>query len=152
MNPYSKKPILICDIDGVIADVTHRLHHIQEKPQNWDGFFEECDSDKPITTTIDFLRAARDSFEIAYITGRPRSVREKTIAWFKSNYVPWQDWMVLAMRGNGDHRQDWIVKLELFDEWIDKTRVRAILEDRDQVVQMWRDKGYLCLQNKKGDY
>lgn len=148
----SGRPILICDIDGVIADLSHRLHHIEEKPANWDGFFEDCDGDLPMEATIEFLRLIDDTFEIAYLTGRPKRVREKTIAWFRRNSVPWDDRMLLAMRADLDHRQDWIVKWELFDYWVDKERVRAIIEDRDQVVQMWRDKGYFCLQNKKGDY
>jgi hypothetical protein len=148
----TQKPILICDIDGVIADLSHRLHHIEEKPTNWDGFFDACDEDKPMEETISFLRAIRDIFEIVYLTGRPKRVRDKTVAWFRQNYVPWKDGMLLAMRSDGDHRQDWIVKWELFDQWVDKKRVRAIIEDRDQVVQMWREKGYFCLQNKRGDY
>lgn len=146
------KPILICDIDGVIADLKHRLHHIEEKPANWDGFFEDCDGDAPMVPVIEFLRVVRQTFEIAYITGRPKRVRDKTTAWFRKNDVPWQEGMFLLMRNDGDHRQDHIVKWELFNEWIDPKRVYAVLEDRDQVVAMWREKGLLCLQNKKGDY
>jgi hypothetical protein len=33
---------VIIDIDGTLADTTHRLHHIKSKPPNWDAFFAEC--------------------------------------------------------------------------------------------------------------
>ena len=29
---------VICDIDGTVADCSHRLHWIQSKPKNWKAF------------------------------------------------------------------------------------------------------------------
>lgn len=30
---------IIFDIDGTLADCSHRLHWIQSKPKNWNAFF-----------------------------------------------------------------------------------------------------------------
>jgi hypothetical protein len=30
---------ILVDIDGTLADCTHRLHHIQKQPKDWDAFF-----------------------------------------------------------------------------------------------------------------
>jgi hypothetical protein len=147
----NQKQILICDIDGVVADLKHRLHFIQTKPPDWDAFFEACDRDAPMIQIIDFLRQICDRFEIAFITGRPWRTRDKTVAWFRQNYVPWQEGQLLLMRSDGDFRPDHIVKRELFEAWIDPKRVFAVFEDRDAVVSMWREHGLLCFQNQKGD-
>ena len=34
------RPVVIVDIDGTVADVHHRLHHIEGRGRkNWKGFF-----------------------------------------------------------------------------------------------------------------
>ena len=72
---------------------------------------------------IDFLRAIANTFELAFNTGRPRRVREKTVTWFRQHYVPWQEGRLLLMRKDGDFRPDHIVKWELFEEWVDPKRM-----------------------------
>jgi phosphoglycolate phosphatase-like HAD superfamily hydrolase len=39
---------VIFDLDGTLADLTHRLHYVKNGNRNWDKFFEECDKDLPI--------------------------------------------------------------------------------------------------------
>lgn len=57
------------------------------------------------------------------------------------------------MRPAGDHRRDAIVKRELFDLHIrHQYRVTHVLDDRTQVVQMWRALGLTCLQVADGDF
>jgi len=147
----SERPVVICDIDGVIADCTHRLKFIESKPADWDAFFEACSEDAPLEPMIRLLRAMDDEFDILYVTGRPERVRLKTILWMTHHDVPLEHSNDLFMRKDGDHRQDFAVKAEIFDKHIARD-IHAVFEDRDQVVQMWRDKGLLCLQPKKGDY
>lgn len=140
---------IICDIDGVIADCTHRLRYIKNDKPNWDAFFEACDGDKPIMPMVLFLRPLAFMFRVVYVTGRPERVREKTMNWLR-------DWELPAgfvlMRKDGDHREDYIVKGELLKAGFMDAEIIAVFEDRDQVVKMWREKGLLCLQPKDGDY
>jgi hypothetical protein len=149
------RPVVICDIDGVIADCTHRLKFIQCSPEqpkaNWDAFFDACSEDAPLEPMIRFLRALDDEFDILYVTGRPASTHMKTMLWMARYDVPLEKGSDIYMRKDGDHRQDSVVKAEIFDKYIARD-VHAVFEDRDQVVQMWREKGLLCLQPKKGDY
>src|SRR5205823_856471 len=79
------RPIIICDIDGVIADCGHRLHLISGGAKDWDSFFEACSGDMPMPTTIRFLKEVSGAFEIVYVTGRPERTRAKTIAWFEEH-------------------------------------------------------------------
>lgn len=142
------RPLLLIDIDGVVADPTHRLHFIQRETPDWDAFFEACDGDLPIMSMVVFLNKLQH-FRLVHVTGRPERIRLKTQQWFDRYDVPWDD---LLMRADGDHRPDHIVKAELADGWISHANVVAVIEDRDQVVAMWRKRGLLCLQPKKGDY
>jgi hypothetical protein len=145
------KATIICDIDGVIADCTHRLSHIQGEKPDWDAFFAACGEDAPMMPMIRFLRELEDRFEILYVTGRPERSRYTTVLWMAKYDLPIRVGADLYMRKDGDHRQDYEVKAEMFDKEIARD-IYAVFEDRDQVVQMWRDKGLLCLQPKKGDY
>jgi hypothetical protein len=58
------------------------------------------------------------------------------------------------MRPEGDNRKDSIVKRELFDTHVrNKFYIDFVLDDRDQVVDMWRnDLGLTCLQVDWGDF
>jgi len=59
----------------------------------------------------------------------------------------------LFMRPEGDMRPDNIVKAELFDTYVrDNYDVQFVIDDRDQVVDMWRRMGLACLQVAPGDF
>jgi len=144
----------ICDIDGTLADIGHRLRFIQSEPKDWDGFFEACAEDKPIKVVIDVIRAIGfvawhthnddDYSKIIYLTGRPERVREKTHRWLAVNGLPDGE---LIMREDGDHRPDTIAKRELLEKIIaDGGSVAAVFEDRPSVVRTWREMGLTVFQ------
>ena len=57
------------------------------------------------------------------------------------------------MRKEGDHRRDSIVKKEIYDTLIkDEFDVEFVLDDRQQVVDMWREIGLKCLQVAEGNF
>jgi hypothetical protein len=57
------------------------------------------------------------------------------------------------MRAESDFRKDSIVKKELFDNHIkNKYFIEYVLDDRNQVVDMWRDMGLKCLQVQEGNF
>lgn len=57
------------------------------------------------------------------------------------------------MRKSGDMRKDSIVKREMFDEHIrGRYNVNFVLDDRNQVVELWRSMGLTCLQVADGDF
>lgn len=48
---------------------------------------------------------------------------------------------------------DYIVKAELFDKYVRHNyNVIGVLDDRTQVVNMWRSMGLTCLQVAPGDF
>lgn len=59
----------------------------------------------------------------------------------------------LLMRPDGDDRPDWQVKTELFDAHVrDRYDMKLSLDDRDQVVGLWRHMGITCLQVAPGAF
>lgn len=57
------------------------------------------------------------------------------------------------MRPEGDIRKDSIVKREIFENYIrDYYNIQFVLDDRNQVVEMWRSLGLKCLQVAEGDF
>jgi hypothetical protein len=153
MNP---KLFFVVDIDGTIANLSHRLHFIEKKPADWDGFFAACMDDEPIHEVIDavnLLYADGDNF-VLMVTGRSDAIRNQTVEWMNLHGVPCD---ALYMRKAGDRRPDNIVKGELLDQLladfdITESHISAALEDRDQVVKMYRDRGIRVFQVANGNF
>jgi len=147
------KDLIICDLDGTLADCSHRRHHVENKPKNWDAFYAGVGGDAPhhavMTLLEDMLESER---EIVFVTGRPERCRVDTVAWLHYYGFCSADYGALYMRKDGDFRADYIVKQEILDAHIDKERVLFVLDDRKQVVDMWRRNGLVCFQVAEGDF
>lgn len=143
----------IFDIDGTLADCSHRLHHIQKQPKDWDAFFAETHKDAPIEHMLDLLRLiiAADCLTI-FVSGRPERTRYETIWWLES----WADLCVpprLYMRADGDRRDDDIIKIELLAQIrADGYEPIMAFDDRTRVVNAWRAAGIPCAQVAPGDF
>lgn len=136
---------VIFDIDGTLADLSHRLHHIKRQPISWDAFFAECGQDtliEPIRDLAHIFKA--QDYKVVLVSGRSDICREPTVEWLDKHGVPCDG---LHMRRNGDYRQDFIVKSEILDGLLAADNdIRFVIDDRPSVVAMWRDRGLTCLQ------
>ncbi len=147
------KNIWIFDLDGTLADCTHRLHHIQSEPKNWPAFYDACLGDKPIEATCAINEALKlyeySGGQIIILTGRSDAVRDKTIGWLEDNFIFFNE---LIMRRANDWRPDHVIKKEWLDGYAGKDQIAGVFEDRDQVVKMWRSSGIQCFQVASGDF
>lgn len=149
--------LIVCDIDGTVADLSHRLKYIKGKPKNWPAFFAGTLQDSPITEIITLMKhlACVGDNTIIFASGRSEECRADTVQWL-SNHGLEKDvnFSELFMRAAGDHRQDYIVKKEILDQIVDKYGKKPDLafDDRQQVVDMWRENGVRCCQVAKGDF
>lgn len=144
--------IYIFDIDGTLADCTHRLHFIQSKPADWRAFFAACPADQPIEQVIEVAKALQPIHSIKLITGRSNEIEEQTAQWINDQGIYFSD---LLMRTEGDHREDYVVKAELLDELLKRyslSSIAAVFEDRKQVVDMYRSKGLRVFQVADGNF
>jgi predicted kinase len=145
---------IICDLDGTLCI------HQDRSPFDYD----KCDTDK-LNTIVDkilygygegeYQRTDKDDRVVIFLSGREDSCKDKTLAWLeKHNWEINEDSRnLLLMRKTGDHRKDSIIKREIFDREIrGKYHVDFVLDDRNQVVHMWRDIGLTCLQVADGNF
>ena len=141
----------ICDIDGTVADVSHRQHWVRNKPKNWGAFFKAMSYDTPITRVVNKVKDCQKlGGNLIMCSGRPEDYRKETEDWLEYNgLIPTR----LYMRKSGDYRQDDIVKFELYSQMlIDGWKPKFVFDDRNQVVKMWRSKGMFCIQVAEGDF
>ena len=141
----------IFDIDGTLADCTHRLGYILKDKKDWDIFHRSADKDTPIRETIECAKALkRIGYEILIVTGRPESSRIITRQWLLENGI---DFSGLYMREEWNHVPDFILKKDIYENEIrDKYEILGVFEDRKSVVEMWRSLGLRCYQVEEGDY
>ena len=186
---------IICDIDGTLADLTHRLHFIRPQvgdtfmdgkieriihtvdPANktvkvqhsewvaftykdisfepdWDAFHANVKDDSAITVNCDAVRGLAIANDMIFVTGRMEKCRADTVEWLQWADV-WYGLNIdrLYMRNDGDYRPDFEVKLDI----LKKLRKRGwcpdlAIDDRQQVVDMWRSEGIPCWQVADGKY
>lgn len=170
------KRAVIFDLDGTLADVRHRRHHVQKEamrhkcclnpdcadchgnnviiePQapDWDSWNAEMHLDLPNGCVIEMFNYHRSiGDQIIICTGRFRKFNEVTLRWLKeNNIIP----NMLFMRPDGNYDSDYIVKKEMLEH------IRGLgiyphlsYDDRDSVVKMWREQGLTCFQVSEGPF
>lgn len=141
----------IFDIDGTIADLTHRRKWIETKPKNWKAFEAGMSDDKPMWHVIGALKALKKAgYCIVLCSGRGEQNRSVTEKWLFEYDITYDD---LYMRAKGDYRADDIVKEELLDRILaDGWNPLMVFDDRQRVVDMWRRRGIPCAQVAEGDF
>jgi phosphoglycolate phosphatase-like HAD superfamily hydrolase len=141
--------IVIFDIDGTLADVSERIHHVKKKPKNWNAFFQGMAQDKAIHSMVRLCNILYDSeIRIILCSGRNEEHRPQTIQWLAQQGVNYHD---LILRRDGDMRSDVIVKREML-AGIERNKILFVVEDRSRVVEMWRSEGLVCLQCAPGEF
>jgi len=141
-NPNLPKAIIV-DIDGTVA---HMGDH--RGPYDW----LKVDLDDPDENVLNIVRTLSLFYKVIFLSGRDGSARKKTEAWLGVYYG--QEYEQLLMRPTNDFRKDNIIKKEIYHQHIkDKYYIEAVFDDRDQVVNMWREElGLKCLQVEYGNF
>ena len=163
-------PTIIVDIDGTLA------LGIGDHRKAYD--YHLCGNDKPnpVPWAIVEMWSKYNPFGwIIFMSGRENvkfnsdiTLGEGDPYQFKNCYELTRNWLDmysnlfvlemkqrLVMREEDDHREDSIVKKEMYEklkEEIPELDVQFVLDDRNQVVKMWRELGLTCLQVADGDF
>ena len=144
---------IIVDIDGTLANIDHRLKFIQGKKKDWKAFHDpELVAKDKVNEWCKAIMNWADinGVWILLVTGRPNSLEKVTREWLYGVRVRFDE---LCMRASNDFRPDFVVKKELYEKCIKrKYDVLFVLEDRAQVVEMWRGLGLVTLQCAGGNY
>jgi hypothetical protein len=130
----------VLDIDGVLADVRHRLHFLDSRPKDWDGFFGAAPDDPPLADGLALAHELAADHDLVYLTGRPERCRADTEAWFAENGLPPGR---LFMRSDTDRRPARLTKLEVLRRLSRTKPVACMVDDDARVVQTVRDAGFV---------
>ncbi len=146
-----KQKAIICDLDGTLAEISHRQHYVRTKPKNWKAFHEGMTEDKLEVWCAELLKGMKlAQYKILLLTGRDEPYRQKTLDWLKQHHIEFDQ---LFMRPAQDFRLDTEVKKEIYERDIAPFyEVLFVVEDRKKVVEMWRENSVTCLQCAEGDY
>lgn len=148
-----KKEAIIVDLDGTLCDARHRQHHMEGK-KNWQAFYGSIPLDKPNLWCVLIIQGALAcGLEVLFVSGRPREYEAATLDWLFKWNIHAAARNRLFMRPDGDFRRDSIVKTEIYKGFIEPHyEVLYCVDDRQQVVDAWRELGLTCLQCAKGDF
>ena len=142
-----------CDLDGTTSLLNGRSPYDASS----------CDQDPPNRPVVECIKAMyaylvslapeerKGDVRILFTSGREEKFREPTER-FLAEHLPGIPYL-LYMRATGDMRKDSYVKEEMFNEHIrGKWNILFILDDRNQVVDKWREMGLHTFQVAPGAF
>lgn len=105
--------IVLCDIDGVLAWIDHRLHYMREK--DYENFYSPANMSGDLAISsgrklLDVLQNGEGNFKTILVTGRPERTREVTQNWLDSKLIPYDE---ILMRKDHDYRPSSVIKKEM---------------------------------------
>jgi hypothetical protein len=137
-----ERPLAVVDIDGVVADVRHRLRHIEGRRKDWDAFFAAAVDDPPHLEGVNLVGKLAAEHDVLFLTGRPERLRADTEAWLELHGLGGHR---LAMRPDGDRRPAALMKLRRLRDEARTRSVGVVVDDDPVVVDAMKEAGYLVL-------
>ena len=149
------KNTVIFDLDGTLANIDVR-RKLATKPNgklDWDVFHDPSNigldvPNEPVVKMAELF--AENGFNIVIFSGRTNKIERRTRSWLTHNRVPFHK---LVMRDDVRHFvPDNTLKKQFLNEHVDINDVFLVVDDRQQVVDMWRSLGLTVFQVAKGDF
>jgi len=143
---------VIFDIDGTLADIEHRRPYLDGARPDWARFNAAMGEDTPNGPIVDLYRTlwASGVYDLQIVTGRNEAFRKVTETWLTWNEIKFNR---VLMRADKDNRPDNIIKGEILEQLRREGRdIAFAVDDRQQVVDMWRANGVTCLQCDVGEF
>jgi predicted HAD superfamily phosphohydrolase YqeG len=149
---------VIFDLDGTLALIDKRraISLLKNGKMDWDVFFDpkNIDLDQPnhaVIAMAQTLKAAGN--RIVILSGRSKATKDATKAWLQKFDVPFD---VLKMRPTSNDFKfmpdDKLKQMWLDQLFTDKSDIICVFDDRQKVVDMWRNNGLTCMQVAPGDF
>ena len=149
---------VIFDLDGTLALIDDRraISTKDNGKMDWDTFFDpkNIQLDKPNWPVILMAQTLKKAgHRIVIFSGRSKATKDATKDWLNDLDIPFD---VLKMRptdGGLKWMKDDLLKKKWLDDLFPNTDdIICVFDDRDKVVQMWRDNGITCFQVADGNF
>lgn len=124
--------IVVFDIDGVVADVRHRVHFVEQRHQDWGRFFAGAADDALSEVGAEWAHKAAADHDLVWLTGRPEWLRPVTAHWLDQYGLPAGP---LLMRGHGDYRPAREYKLAELRKLAARDEIVVFVDDDPMVVE-----------------
>jgi phosphoglycolate phosphatase-like HAD superfamily hydrolase len=128
--------LAVFDVDGVVADVRHRLHHLRR--HDWRRFFREAHADPLLEQGAALVADLGRQHDVVWLTGRPDWLRRTTLRWFEEHGLPTGE---LHMRPDGDYRPARVFKLGVLRK-LRPRGIAALVDDDLEVIDAALAAGY----------
>jgi len=136
---------VICDLDGTLS----LFEKEDETRSNYRSPYDASTCDNDLLNEVVYNIISKQE-NVLLVSGREDKYKEPTLRFLEQNNVKFTE---LIMRKSGDNRKDSIIKREIFENHIKgKYNIDFVLDDRNQVVEMWRSLGLTCLQVADGNF
>lgn len=134
--------VVIMDLDGTLANGSHRLHLLPTKDmhltETWREFNAAAKDDAPIANTIEMFNALiRGGKTGVVLTGRSGEFLSDAVHWLSSHKCHYD---FLVMRGAEDNRKDTVIKEE-FLRAVGLDRILCAFDDSPAVIAHFRSMG-----------
>jgi predicted kinase len=133
---------IIVDVDGTLA------LHVSRGPFE----YEKCLEDAPNPRVVEIIKMLKGTYEIVVCSGREgtEQCHGDTVEWLHRHGITYSAFFI---RPEGDTRKDSIIKREILErDILPRWNPVLVVDDRDQVVRMWRDAGLPCWQVADGAF
>lgn len=145
--------VAVFDMDGTLADVTHRRGLVERSPKDWESFFAQCDRDRPNKPVVEIAQILGSSHDIHVVTARRKKETDITEQWLQNYSVPYAAlWVLRSDEGDDKYTPDVELKQRWLDQFEGKRRISYVFDDRNKVVAMWRRNGLTCFQVAEGNF
>ena len=139
MGSTDLRMVAVIDIDGVVADVRHRLRHVSRRPKNWQAFFAAASEDPLLEQGAETVRRLAEVYDIVYLSGRPEHLREVTETWFRRHDLPPGP---LMLRPGDDFRPSSHFKVQALRRLARDRTVVVLVDDDPRVLDEARQAGF----------
>tara|TARA_B100000073_G_C23558973_1_gene503283 strand:- start:147 stop:608 length:462 start_codon:yes stop_codon:yes gene_type:complete len=149
---------VIFDLDGTLADITLRRTlaiDSTDGKMDWDVFFDpkNISLDQPNTPVITMAQLLHSQgYKIVILSGRSARTQDVTLDWLNKHNVPFDDIHMRPTDKKSHFLPDNVLKQNWLFTVLRDDDIFAVFDDRQQVVDMWRDNGLTVFQVADGDF
>jgi predicted kinase len=139
--------VILCDLDGTLCLFGDK-----------NPYQRDFENDIPNYAVVRLLKKLDEDeyadYSIIFFSGRSDKYKNTSLDWIEKHVGIIRSQIHLYMREEGDFRKDLVIKKEMFMKYIDQQyNVLFALDDRSQVVDMWRNElGLTVFQVAEGNF
>lgn len=131
----------IFDVDGTLAKMNGR------SPYDYSAVMSDV-ANTSVQKVFKVLEETGD-YVMVVVTARDGSCAASTREWLALNGIRWDEFHI---RPEGNRESDAVVKRRILEDVSTRYNVVGVFDDRDRVVDMWREAGLTCFQVDYGAF